>query len=183
MALPAPWWAQEKRVLALGDEAGSGQLVDKRAVHLLVEGEIEAVERSVWVAEGGLLQAAPKESRHECAVRDRVRQARFPELKTLDAFDFGCDDKLTTALLDRLAEPATIITTRGKSFRTEKRLAQPLEFPGFRGDPVTGVSGLIRTAPGSRRRDDCGGGFDCRSYRCSRRRPSSLDRGSCRSAS
>ncbi len=32
---------------------------------------------------------------------------------------------LTTALLDRLAESATIITTRGKSFRTKKRLAQP----------------------------------------------------------
>jgi DNA replication protein DnaC len=38
---------------------------------------------------------------------------------------FGGDEKLTTALLDRLAESATIITTRGKSFRTRKRLAQP----------------------------------------------------------
>lgn len=38
---------------------------------------------------------------------------------------FGGDEKLTTALLDRLAESATIITTRGKSFRTKKRLAQP----------------------------------------------------------
>jgi DNA replication protein DnaC len=36
---------------------------------------------------------------------------------------FGGDEKLTTALLDRLAETATIITTRGKSFRTRKRLA------------------------------------------------------------
>jgi DNA replication protein DnaC len=38
---------------------------------------------------------------------------------------FGGDEKLTTALLDRLAESATVITTRGKSFRTKKRLAQP----------------------------------------------------------
>lgn len=38
---------------------------------------------------------------------------------------FGGDEKLTTALLDRLAESATIVTTRGKSFRTKKRLAQP----------------------------------------------------------
>jgi integrase len=30
-------------------------------------------------------------------------------------------------------------------------------FPAFRGDLVTGVSGLIRTAPGSCRRDDCSG--------------------------
>ena len=42
---------------------------------------------------------------------------------------FGGDEKLTTALLDRLAETATIITTRGKSFRTRKRLAQPAPPP------------------------------------------------------
>jgi DNA replication protein DnaC len=42
---------------------------------------------------------------------------------------FGGDEKLTTALLDRLAESATIITTRGKSFRTKKRLAQPTASP------------------------------------------------------
>jgi DNA replication protein DnaC len=42
---------------------------------------------------------------------------------------FGGDEKLTTALLDRLAESATIITTRGKSFRTRKRLAQPAPPP------------------------------------------------------
>lgn len=33
---------------------------------------------------------------------------------------FGDDEKLTTALLDRLAEHATIITTKGKSFRTRR---------------------------------------------------------------
>jgi DNA replication protein DnaC len=42
---------------------------------------------------------------------------------------FGGDEKLTTALLDRLAETATIITTRGKSFRTRKRLAQAAAAP------------------------------------------------------
>jgi DNA replication protein DnaC len=42
---------------------------------------------------------------------------------------FGGDEKLTTALLDRLAESAAIITTRGKSFRTRKRLAQPTPPP------------------------------------------------------
>ena len=42
---------------------------------------------------------------------------------------FGGDEKLTTALLDRLAETAAIITTRGKSFRTRKRLAQPATPP------------------------------------------------------
>lgn len=33
----------------------------------------------------------------------------------------GGDEKLTAALLDRLAETATVITTSGKSFRTQKR--------------------------------------------------------------
>jgi DNA replication protein DnaC len=35
---------------------------------------------------------------------------------------FGGDEKLTTALLDRLAENAAVITTRGKSFRMRKRV-------------------------------------------------------------
>ncbi len=39
---------------------------------------------------------------------------------------FGNDEKLTTALLDRLAHHATVITTRGKSFRMRKR-AEPAE--------------------------------------------------------
>src|SRR5262249_43911734 len=34
---------------------------------------------------------------------------------------FGGDEKLTTALLDRLAEHATVITTKGKSYRMRKR--------------------------------------------------------------
>lgn len=38
---------------------------------------------------------------------------------------FGGDEKLTTALLDRLAHHATVITTKGKSFRMRKR-ASPL---------------------------------------------------------
>jgi DNA replication protein DnaC len=34
---------------------------------------------------------------------------------------FGDDAKLTTALLDRLAHHAVVITTKGKSFRMRKR--------------------------------------------------------------
>jgi DNA replication protein DnaC len=34
---------------------------------------------------------------------------------------FGGDEKLTLALLDRLAENATVITTKGKSYRMRKR--------------------------------------------------------------
>ena len=35
---------------------------------------------------------------------------------------FGGDEKLTTALLDRLAHHAAVITTKGKSFRMRKRI-------------------------------------------------------------
>ena len=34
---------------------------------------------------------------------------------------FGGDEKLTTALLDRLAHHATVIATKGKSFRMRKK--------------------------------------------------------------
>ena len=34
---------------------------------------------------------------------------------------FGGDEKLTTALLDRLAHHATVIVTKGKSFRMRKK--------------------------------------------------------------
>ena len=39
---------------------------------------------------------------------------------------FGGDEKLTTALLDRLARHAVVITTKGKSFRMRKR-TEPVE--------------------------------------------------------
>jgi len=45
---------------------------------------------------------------------------------------FGGDEKLTTALLDRLAHHAVIITTRGKSFRMRKR-AEPAEDTSHKG--------------------------------------------------
>lgn len=34
---------------------------------------------------------------------------------------FGGDEKLTAAVLDRLAEKATVVTTKGKSFRTRRK--------------------------------------------------------------
>lgn len=42
---------------------------------------------------------------------------------------FGGDEKLTAALLDRLAEAATIITTRGKSYRMQNRKGHPAKEP------------------------------------------------------
>lgn len=42
---------------------------------------------------------------------------------------FGDDEKLTTALLDRLAHHATILTTRGKSFRMRRRTQEETVSP------------------------------------------------------
>ena len=38
---------------------------------------------------------------------------------------FGDDEKLTTALLDRLADRATVIVTKGRSYRMRRRQTQP----------------------------------------------------------
>lgn len=43
-----------------------------------------------------------------------------------------------------------------------------VEFPGFSGGSVSVVSARPQIAQGSCRRDDCGGGSDCRSGRCNR---------------
>src|SRR5687768_9493980 len=40
MALSRPWRPEKERVLPLRDEAACGELVDQRAIHLLVEIEI-----------------------------------------------------------------------------------------------------------------------------------------------
>ena len=55
VALPRAGRADEQSVLALGDEAGGGELEDEGTVDLLVEGEVEAVERAFGVAEARLL--------------------------------------------------------------------------------------------------------------------------------
>ena len=47
MTLAGAGRAEEEDVLALQDEAAGGQVVDQRAVHLLVEIEIEGVERAI----------------------------------------------------------------------------------------------------------------------------------------
>ena len=68
VALPRAGRADEQSVLALGDEAGGGELEDEGTVDLLVEGEVEAVERAFGVAEARLLvpsgeQPGPARSR------------------------------------------------------------------------------------------------------------------------
>ncbi len=42
---------------------------------------------------------------------------------------FAGDEKLTTALLDRLAHHATVIATKGRSYRMRKRVADDVSPP------------------------------------------------------
>lgn len=55
---------------------------------------------------------------------------------------FADDEKLTTALLDRLADRATVITTRGKSFRMRRRQTEMVK-----PEPPTGAPSLPAVAP------------------------------------
>ena len=57
MTLPGARRSEQEDVLALQDEAGRRQVVDQRAVHLLVEIEIEGVERAIGIAKARLLDA------------------------------------------------------------------------------------------------------------------------------
>jgi hypothetical protein len=54
MALAGAGRTQEKRVFTLTDEAGRGQLVDERPIHLLVEIKIKPVEGTIRITEAGL---------------------------------------------------------------------------------------------------------------------------------
>ena len=60
---------------------------------------------------------------------------------------FGGDEKLTTALLDRLADHATVIATRGRSFRMRRRAG-----PGGPGGPgAAGEGGADPQRPAPRK--------------------------------
>jgi DNA replication protein DnaC len=57
---------------------------------------------------------ASRHGRRSVVITTNLAFAEWPKV-------FGSDEKLTTALLDRLAEHATVITTKGKSYRMRKR--------------------------------------------------------------
>jgi DNA replication protein DnaC len=61
---------------------------------------------------------------------------------------FAGDEKLTTALLDRLAHHSTVITTKGKSFRMRRRGADKASAANANGEPVSkGAPPLAALAP------------------------------------
>ena len=62
MALAGARRTEEEDVLALGDETCRGELVDERAIHLLVEIKIKGVERALRVTEARELVPALEEA-------------------------------------------------------------------------------------------------------------------------
>lgn len=62
VALPRAWRAEKERVLVLRHEATGRELEDELAIHLLVEVEIESIERLAVVAKRGVLDAASEQS-------------------------------------------------------------------------------------------------------------------------
>jgi DNA replication protein DnaC len=67
---------------------------------------------------------AARHGRRSVLITTNLAFAEWPRV-------FGGDEKLTTALLDRLAEHATVITTKGKSYRMRTRTA-----PAHQQEPV-----------------------------------------------
>jgi DNA replication protein DnaC len=71
--------------------------------------EFEALARQAreerWTHEEYLHEvlAAEQQSRHESVIRQRLREARFPEVKTLDGFDFQAADGIQPAQIHALA--------------------------------------------------------------------------------
>jgi DNA replication protein DnaC len=59
---------------------------------------------------------AARHGRHSVLITTNLSFAEWPRV-------FGGDEKLTMALLDRLAQHATVITTKGKSYRMRSRTA------------------------------------------------------------
>ena len=68
---------------------------------------------------------AARHERRSVLVTTNLNFSEWPKV-------FADDEKLTTALLDRLADRASIITTKGKSFRMRRRQGEvtaPTESP------------------------------------------------------
>jgi DNA replication protein DnaC len=71
--------------------------------------EFEALGRQAreerWTHEEYLHEvlAAEQQSRHESVIRQRLREARFPEVKTLEGFDFQAADGIQPAQIHALA--------------------------------------------------------------------------------
>src|SRR5437764_15478639 len=69
------------------------------------EGAARQARDAHWPHEDYLHEVLSAEltSRHESVIRQRLREARFPEVKTLDAFDFSAVDGINGSQIHTLA--------------------------------------------------------------------------------
>jgi DNA replication protein DnaC len=102
---------------------------------------------------GGELLFNALTSRHERSSVIVTTNLAFSEWPKV----FADDEKLTAALLDRLADRATILATRGKSFRMRRRRDEAAQAPEVKGAPPVdalppaGEGDASETAASSRR--------------------------------
>jgi hypothetical protein len=88
MALAGAGWAEEEGVLVPVDEGPGGEVEDETPVHLLVEGEVDVVERLLGIAEPGLFGPA-FEKTQSSAVEFVVDQAGDQIDRRRHAFGLG----------------------------------------------------------------------------------------------
>jgi DNA replication protein DnaC len=84
---------------------------------------------------------AARHGRRSVLITTNLAFAEWPRV-------FGGDEKLTTALLDRLAEHATVITTKGKSYRMRKRAPTAQASADAAPTPAPAVPSPARTKEG-----------------------------------
>lgn len=97
------------------DQRALGRLQRRIArVALLIVDEVGFVPFDRYGAELLFNLIAQRYERRSVLITTNLAFAEWPKV-------FGGDEKLTTALLDRLAHHATVITTQGRSFRMKGR--------------------------------------------------------------
>lgn len=82
------------------------------------EGLARQAREAHWQNEEYLREtlAAEEHSRNESVVHNRIRAARFPEMKTLDTFQFSAADGIDAAVVAQLARCEWIRETRNLIF-------------------------------------------------------------------
>jgi hypothetical protein len=84
MAFPAAGWTEKQGIFMAGDESARGQVEDQAAIHLLVEVEVEVVERLLRITKLRLLTSPLQQTLTSFGqlVGDRAGEQIFREAGT-----------------------------------------------------------------------------------------------------